>query len=93
MFEFQEEDEGYEPARLEYYNNQRNWEAGEQPRRVIILRDVFTITRKRDTREVRIFFNIFFDRKFPFRNPRLVNLVLTKNLESKLLLPQFFQKN
>jgi len=47
----EEEDEGYEPARLEYYNNQRNWEAGEQPRRVIILRDVFTITRKRDTRE------------------------------------------
>jgi hypothetical protein len=51
----EEEDEGYEPARLEYYNNQRNWEAGEQPRRVIILRDVFTITRKRDTREVSIF--------------------------------------
>ena len=55
FFKFQEEDEGYEPARLEYYNNQRNWEAGEQPRRVIILRDVFTITRKRDTREVSIF--------------------------------------
>ena len=47
----QEEDEDYEPARLEYYNNKRNWEAGERPRRVIILRDAFTITRKRDTRE------------------------------------------
>ena len=47
----QEEDEDYEPARLEYYNNRRNWEAGERPRRVIILRDAFTITRKRDTRE------------------------------------------
>jgi len=46
-----EEDEDYEPARLEYYNNRRNWEAGERPRRVIILRDAFTITRKRDTRE------------------------------------------
>ena len=32
MIFFQEDDKGYEPARLEYYNNQRNWEAGEQVR-------------------------------------------------------------
>ena len=66
FFEFQEEDESYEPARLEYYNNQRNWEAGEQPRRVIILRDVFTITRKRDTREVSIFLLYFLTASFLF---------------------------
>ena len=36
MIFFQEDDKGYEPARLEYYNNQRNWEAGEQVRLPII---------------------------------------------------------
>ena len=77
MFEFQEEDEGYEPARLEYYNNQRNWEAGEQPRRVIILRDVFTITRKRDTREVSIFLLYFLTASFLFEILSMLKLFLT----------------
>ena len=47
----QDEDEDYEPARLEYYNSRRNWELGERPRRVIQLKDAFAITRKKDTRE------------------------------------------
>jgi hypothetical protein len=41
----------YEPARLEYYNKKRNWEAGERPRKTVILKDVFSITRKKDTKE------------------------------------------
>lgn len=46
-----DEDEDYEPARLEYYNSRRNWEIGDRPRRVIQLKDAFAITRKKDTRE------------------------------------------
>ena len=49
---FQDEnDEDYEPARLEYFNSRRSWETGEPPRRAIQIKDAFAITRKKDTRE------------------------------------------
>lgn len=42
-----------EPARLEYYDNERKWRARAPPKRSIVLEKCFNINRKQDTRNAR----------------------------------------
>ena len=39
-----------EPARLEYWDNERKWRAKTPPKRSIVLQKCFNINRKLDTR-------------------------------------------
>lgn len=39
------------PARLEYYDNEKKWKAGTQPKRSIVLKTCFNINRKLDSKQ------------------------------------------